>query len=757
MLDKNTKTVINSMTKKLQTSKAVLYTMLIVLALIIVLVRMGFKAYETDKSTIISQQQQHLLTISKSICQGLEVFVSEKMDGLKILTLNEEFAYGVKSGDITSIQSALNAFVEAQNHDIQMIYEIDSSGEIIYQYPNKAINSEIELLMKDDIERVLKNKTQYISRARKDSNGEFTVNLFMPVFFEEEFAGIIAASVKLESMYEKLVRNAKGGEKGYAMVKDQDRIILMHPVKEKVGIASIETRKELYPYLDLSELEDLIDQQLTNEEGTSVYHSYWWTENVLKKAKKLNAFARAYIGEYFWVVSTTMSYDEVEGPLRKSLEKIIEISALVVIILTMEMFIILKMQKNKEALEVETKYLKELNKTTEELRKSEVQLQHSQKLQTIGTLTGGIAHEFNNLLTPILGYSELLLNDCKDEEMYDEISEIYDSSKKAKDIIEQILIFSHRNNTTIKLKPVKINELVNETLKLVKLTIPNNINIVHTSKEDCGYILANPTQIHQVLINLCTNAIYAMKESGGLLEIDMRVVSKNQEKDLKNRDLMNETFVKITVKDTGCGMSKEMMNKIFDPFHTTKPVGEGTGLGLSVVHGIIERHRGKVVVKSVEGVGSTFNVYLPRIELKTNYEKLVGDDYDEGKESILIVDDDHKIVKVMKKSLEKFGYKVSTETNSLKALKNICINPYEFDLIITDQNMPELEGIELAKKLKELRPDLKIILITGFINDNVAGYINSTVIDDYLVKPILSAELHNKIQKVLLSDDLKKG
>ncbi len=753
MLDKDIKTVINPMTKKLQTSKAVLYTMLIVLALIIVLVRMGFKAYETDKSTIISQQQQHLLTISKSICQGLEVFVSEKMDGLKILTLNEEFAYGVKSGDITSIQSALNAFVEAQNHDIQMIYEIDSSGEIIYQYPNKAINSEIELLMKDDIERVLKNKTQYISRARKDSNGEFTVNLFMPVFYEEEFAGIIAASVKLESMYEKLVRNAKGGEKGYAMVKDQDRIILMHPVKEKVGIASVETRKELYPYLDLSELEDLIDQQLTNEEGTSVYHSYWWTENVLKKAKKLNAFARAYIGEYFWVVSTTMSYDEVEGPLRKSLEKIIEISALVVIILTMEMFIILKMQKNKEALEVETKYLKELNKTTEELRKSEVQLQHSQKLQTIGTLTGGIAHEFNNLLTPILGYSELLLNDCKDEEMYDELSEIYDSSKKAKDIIEQILIFSHRNNTTIKLKPVKINELVNETLKLVKLTIPNNINIVHKSKNDCGYILANPTQIHQVLINLCTNAIYAMKESGGLLEIDMRVVSKNQEKDLKNRDLMNETFVKITVKDTGCGMSKEMMNKIFDPFHTTKPVGEGTGLGLSVVHGIIERHRGKVVVKSIEGVGSTFNVYLPRIELKTNYEKLVGDDYDEGKESILIVDDDHKIVKVMKKSLEKFGYKVSTETNSLKALKNICINPYEFDLIITDQNMPELEGIELAKKLKELRPDLKIILITGFINDNVAGYINSTVIDDYLVKPILSAELHNKIQKVLLSDD----
>lgn len=746
---------INTIVRKLLNKKIISYSTMLILILLMILVQMAYRTYTGNRNTIIEQQMQHLLTISKSTSRSLEVFASEKMDSLKILALNSEIGLGMKNANGPSVQAALNAFIDAQGDDIQRVYQINKMGQIVYRYPKVDAEAALEknMMLKADIERVLEDKTSFISRAQKDKNGHFTIVFFEPVFSNGEFEGIIAASVSLETMYRKLVMPVKVGQKGYAMVKDDTGIILMHPAEDQIGIDVIQTRKELHPDFDLSELEKLINQQYSNEEGTVEYYSYWWTDQVLEKTKKLNAYSRARLGDHFWVVAMVMSYDEVEGPLRENLVKIIEIFLIIILILAAAIFIILKIQKNKEALEVETKYLKELNTAMEELRKKDLQLQHSQKLQVVGTLTGGIAHEFNNLLTPILGYSEILRNRLdKGSENYDYVNEIYDVSHKAKDIIEQILVFSRSDNGISKYKPVQVNQIVEETLNLVRSAITPNVEMVYEEKSDCGCIMANRVQIHQVIFNLCTNAFHAMKYIGGTLTVSLDIVKGEEAQGFNKHASHAETYVCITVKDTGYGMSKETVEKIFDPFFTTKPTGEGTGLGLFVVQGIVENHKGFITVESDSGKGSTFKVCFPKIHSRLEeheQEKIVDLKHEK---SILLVDDEQKVLKAMKKGLEQYGFKVTAEANSIEALKLFSRNPARFDVVIMDQTMPYIKGTELAERLKVIHPQIKIIIVTGFADESVMDHLDKMVIDEYVTKPVTGEQLARIVSQVFEND-----
>ena len=752
---KDVKFRINTNMRKLFNRKVVLYTVIVIFLLLFILIQMTYQTYTDNRNAIIDQQLQHLLTSSKSTSRSIEAFVSEKMGSLKILALNSEIGLGMKNSNYSSLQSALKAFISAQGSDIERVYQINKEGKIIYRYPR--MNEEAILannsMLKTDIERVLRDKTSYIGRALMDEHGQFKITLFEPVFSGGDFEGVIAASVNVEKMYEKLVMPVKVGQKGYVMVKDDNGIILMHPAKQQIGISVISDRKELHPDLDFKELEDLISSQYKNEEGTGQYYSYWWTDDVLEKTKKLNSFSRAHIGDYFWVVAMVLSYDEVEGPLQDNLIKIIETSIVIILLLAATIFIILKMQKNKEALVVETKYLKELNSAMEELRIKDLQLQQSQKLQMIGTLTGGIAHEFNNLLTPILGYAEILKNILdKSSKNYDYVNEIYDASHKAKDIIEQILVFSRSDNGSSKHKPVQVNQIVEETLNLVKSTITPNIEVVYEDKSDNGYITANRVQVHQVIFNLCTNAFHAMKYSGGTLTISLDSMDGEAVQSLAKQIRYAENYVCITVSDTGYGINKETLGKIFDPFFTTKPKGEGTGLGLFVVQGIVENHKGFITVESEIGKGSIFKVYFPKIQgepRRLEQEEFV--DLHNAK-SVLLVDDEQKVLRVMKKGLEQFGFKVVAETNSIEALKIFSQNPSKFDVVVTDQTMPYIKGTELAERLKVIHPEIRIIIVTGFADEQVAECLDKMIIDEYVTKPVTGTQLAKTIKETLKND-----
>lgn len=728
----------------------------IVLLVLIFLSRMIYISYSYYRDTIVMQQEQHLLTIAKSAAKSLELYVEGKVDNLKIIANNPSFQkqlYSFVKGDISqSDLNLLQAFYTVQEKEIETVGLYDKNGKPIYQYPShqNVKSADLSFVNNSDINHVVQTQQAYIGNVYKGITGDFVIDILQPVFYKNQFVGIITSSIGLNTMYELLVKLIKVGEKGYVMVKDKEGIILMHPVKEQVGTHVINMRKKRHPDLDYSELERLINRQLTGEEGTMIYHSYWWPDNKLVKVKKLTGFAPGHIGNDFWVVATPMSYEEIAEPIKENLISILRIALIFIVMFSGSIFIIIKMQKNKEALEIETRYLKELNETTEELRKSEDQLQHSQKIQTIGTLTGGIAHEFNNLLTPILGYAELMMEDLSSKShLYEDVNEIYEAAKKAKELIEQILIFSRRDNNTTQYKPVQINQLIKETLKLVKPILPSTIDVIE-NLDDCGYILANSTQIHQVIFNLCTNAYHAMKERGGLLEISMHLVNQADEEILHDDNFSNGPHVKLSIKDTGSGMDQETMRQVFDPFFTTKGVGEGTGLGLSVVHGIVSTHNGKITVESKLGIGSVFNVYLPQIRVQYKDLEKNNDIILKGNETILLVDDDPSIVNMMKKGLEQLGYQVIVETDSLKAMKNFKKNPYKFNIIITDQTMPQLKGVELAEKAKSIYPEIRVILMTGFVNEVVEKYIKSSIIDDYIIKPILLTKVSQKIRRVLI-------
>jgi two-component system cell cycle sensor histidine kinase/response regulator CckA len=742
----------NDIVKIFNSRKNIVYTIILILILLFVMFGIAYQVYNNNKNALIGSQLQQMLSISKSTCQSLKVFITEKSNSVKILAVNQEFASNMFRGNRLPIQDTLQAYFEAQKSNVQRVCAVNQAGTIICLYPsaNPESFTKIQSLLKKDIEYVLEEKTSYISRAVKDEKGKFVIYIYEPVLLNGKLAGMIISTVCLDKIYQQLVKYVKSGQKGYVMIKDQTGIILMHPAKEQVGMDVIKTRKKLYPDFYFTELEELIKHQYSQEEGTEIYYSYWWTDKVLEKTKKLNAYSRVYIGDYFWVVAVTLSYNEIESPIRQNLVTLTEISIIIILALAAAIFIILKIQKNKEALEVETRYLKELNSVMEELNKKDIQLQHSQKLQLVGTLTGGIAHEFNNLLTPILGYAEILKNKMeKDSEVYDQLNEIYDVSRKAKDIIEQILVFSRSDDGKSKYRPIRVNELVEQTINLVKSTTSSNIEFVYAVAADCGFIMANRVQINQVIINLCTNAFHAVKYSGGVVTVSLEIAKKEEIPELGVDSSNAKEYVMITVSDTGYGMSKETLAKIFEPFFTTKPEGEGTGLGLFIVQKIVENHRGVITVKSEIRKGSTFKVYLPKIEepgeepVKLNIEEI------KETKSVLLVDDQPKVLHVMKKAIEQYGFKVIAVTNGVEALKTFSADPYGFDIVITDQVMPYLKGVELAERLKVIQPQIKIILITGFVEDLVLEYKERMIIDDYIIKPATGEYIARTILKVL--------
>ncbi len=730
---------------KVQTAAAII--------LVIVLSAFIYVTYDGYRKTIVTQQQQNMLGNAKSISRSIELFLSDTIDSMKIVTLDKEFIKGVsyvEQGKVTNDYiEKIKTYYIAGGKEIDSVYFINKDGKIITRYPQGIDN--INEVVLNDIQSAIAKRSTYIGNAYLDrSKNSFLLNIYEPVFDEGELKGIISSAINLDMIYDKLIAPVKVGEKGYALVKDQEGIIIMHTVKEQVGMDVIDTRKQVFPNLDYKELEDLIDAQLRGEEGTAIYHSYWWGDNVLEKAKKLNAYTPVRLGEHFWVVALTMSYDEIQGPIYMFLAKIIGIVSLIVIIIFFFVLALLRMKKNKEELEKETTYLKMLNETSEQLRKEEAEMYHSHKLRMIGTLAGGIAHDINNLLTPILGYSELLLMQIPENgEYYEEIEEIYKASQRGKDLIEQILLFSRKDNGIIKIEPIDINEVTKDTVKLLRAIVPKNVVINENMRENCGFVNANFTQLHQVIFNLCTNAYQAIKDNKGTIEISLDNVQGKEAQEISG-ELKADKYAVLTIKDTGCGMNEETKERIFDPFFTTKVIGEGTGLGLFVVQSIINKYEGAITVDSKLGVGSSFKIYLPLIdeESVSKNDKNLQINVDTNKK-ILIVDDNENIIKVLKAALKQMQYDVTAETDSLKALELFMANPKGFDLIITDFMMPNLKGGEFAEKIKEHNKDIKVILITGYMDKSLEALKTSNSIDACISKPIEISKLSETVKKLL--------
>ncbi len=389
--------------------------------------------------------------------------------------------------------------------------------------------------------------------------------------------------------------------------------------------------------------------------------------------------------------------------------------------------------------------------TAEEKRKiMEAQLRHAQKMETIGTLAGGIAHDFNNILVPIIGYAEMSIDLVTSNDILkSNLEKILKASKRAKDLVQQILTFSRQEQKG--LETVSIKNLVNEALRLLRSSLPSTIEIDVKIEKDTGYLLADPTQIHQVIMNLCTNAFHAMRENGGTLGIHLsnKVFDKDEAAKFSHLQA-NRPYVSLRVSDTGKGMDGTIITRIFEPFFTTKKVGEGTGLGLSAVHGIVLSHGGDIQVKSTPQVGTTFEIYFPQhTEKAEKFNNKISDKIPKGNEHILFVDDEVEIVLLYQQILESLGYVVTTFTESEKALELFQQNPDEFNLVITDHTMPHLTGTELSKKLLNIRPDIPIIMCTGYSESVTQEKAKQIGIREFILKPLTMSNIAKAIRDVL--------
>jgi CheY-like chemotaxis protein/anti-sigma regulatory factor (Ser/Thr protein kinase) len=315
-------------------------------------------------------------------------------------------------------------------------------------------------------------------------------------------------------------------------------------------------------------------------------------------------------------------------------------------------------------------------------------------------------------------------------------------------MVNQILAFSRQ--TEHKMSLIKLGPLVKEVLKLLRASLPTTIEIGSKISSQLGMVLADPTQIHQVLMNLCTNAAHAMEEKGGRLEVILTEVKIESGLSAPDHDLKSGQYIKLSVKDTGHGMDRKIMERIFDPFFTTKTAGKGTGMGLAVVHGIIKSHGGSITASSEPGKGSTFNAFLPVIdEVVVNKIKTVPDEMPTGNESILFVDDEEFVAELGREFLEPLGYKVTAETSSTEALEIFKADPDKFDLIITDQTMPKITGLVLSREILSIRPDVPIILCSGFSEAITKDKIEEIGIRKMVKKPYTNGELAKIIRKVL--------
>jgi PAS domain S-box-containing protein len=380
----------------------------------------------------------------------------------------------------------------------------------------------------------------------------------------------------------------------------------------------------------------------------------------------------------------------------------------------------------------------------------EARLQQAQKMEAIGTLAGGIAHDFNNILTPFIIHTEMAMMDIPDGyPVQNNLKEALKAGYRARDLVKQILAFSRRQD--IEAKPIEVSIIVKEALKLLRASIPTTIDIQLKLTAKSDTILADPTQIHQIIMNLCTNATHAMSERDGILGVK----TDNQTIDHQDKDgsieLLPGEYLKLSISDTGHGIEPAILQRIFDPYYTTKDKHHGTGLGLSVVHGIVKALDGEITVTSKPGEGSTFTLYFPLVVYKENdgATSIAAKALPVGNERILLIDDEKAMVDAVQTMLERLGYQVTNRTSSMGAFETFKSKPDAFDLIITDQTMPNMTGKKLAKEIMSIRPDIPIIICTGFSEQIDENQAKEMGIRAFVMKPIVMKDMANTIRTVL--------
>lgn len=685
------------------------------LFLIVILVFAGFGVWKKYRDTLMQNQEEQMLLTTRILSENMAMSAEEYEESLSFLAKTAE------NRPQDEAKQLYREFIDTQTSFITNLYLEDEQGKLSESIKDVQIVSS-QLLTQSSVKNSI--------YMEKDTDGKI-YNVYKRILKDGRK---ICLMINAEKYYQKLISGIHIGTNGYIVVKDAEGTIIMHPKKEQWGIPVIAGRKKMYPDLDYSSLEKMIEDQKKRKEGISHYYSYWWTNEERPRVQKISAYSPVQIGDSFWVVSAVIDYDDLYEPIAEGFLKMVCIFVGILLAAGIAVVLFGKVMRDMRRAVREINDLKELNEQLEKMHRSEQSIAHQQRLQIMGTMTGGIAHEFNNFLTPIMGYAELLMMELPEgSEEQDSAKEIYEASEKAKDVVRQISSLSRKNVETV-YKNISIKKFMTRAERMMESVCTPLIHMESEFRVDDEMILGNATQLNQVLLNVCVNAVHAIGKNQGNIKISCHSEEKEKlaQRVIEKLSDVWKKYIHIQVKDNGCGMDKETLRQIFDPFFTTKKGGEGTGLGLALAEQIITSHKGYIYAESKKGEGSTFHIYLPVLD--TEHMPQIVQNIPRKDYRIVVADDNAKVLQLLKKNFEKIGIQIQTCMKREELQK--CLEQQEADVLVVDETMEDCSGVDFCMSLAGRYPDmLKLIIIDG-VSREVAEARQKGIIDGYVEKPV---------------------
>lgn len=711
-----------------------------------------YNTYDAYTQMMIAQQQQHLLITARAVSQNLSLYLSEQLRNVEILTQTPgfltQFHTYYETGDQKGLKEYVLSYMLSQNQGVSRLYLLDQNGDEVFRYNQYPfLESFDESVL--HLDQLAEGRQTGLGSAFRISPQHYGLTMVNSITDGSDYLGAVVSVLDMDALYQQYMAPLQGTVD--IIVKNERGTVIMHPESEMLTFNYFRDIQGLDTLPEYESLWDMLQLQYQQEEGAAIYRAC--SGGILPEREEISAFSRMNLSGTSWYISAVMPYSQVVRMVNENLNRFAFLVTVIFVLIASSILIIYGLQKNRQKLQIETRYLRDMNRTLEELHESREQVRHYQKLQTIGALAGGIVHEFNNLLTPIMGYSEFLKQQLGPEnEYYEDIDEIYKAGGRAKEIVDQILPFSRRETDSTQYNVVNLNAVIWDALKMVRMLLPSSVRLVVKPYSGPINIYGSATQIHQVLLNLCTNAYQAMEATGGTLTVATRRVFQDQLPE-QYHPVAEGEFVRLEVSDTGCGIPPEMLSRIFDPFFTTKAAGDGTGLGLSVVQNILISHGGFIEAESAVGRGSRFLVYLPvtsQLPAAAAQEESGGGRTGMG--SVLLVDDEVRVVRYFKRRLVHQGYQVDAFTDPEEALNAFRLNPGQWDLLIVDEAMPKLRGTALLQHMKQQNHSLRVILVTGLVGDSAIRLHAERQIDEILTKPVEFEALAEAVARLLSAE-----
>ena len=711
-----------------------------------------YNTYDAYTQMMIAQQQQHLLITARAVSQNLSLYLSEQLRNVEILAQTPgfltQFHTYYETGDQKGLKEYVLSYMLSQNQGVSRLYLLDQNGDEVFRYNQYPfLESFDESVL--HLDQLAEGRQTGLGSAFRISPQHYGLTMVNSITDGSDYLGAVVSVLDMDALYQQYMAPLQGTVD--IIVKNERGTVIMHPESEMLTFNYFRDIQGLDTLPEYESLWDMLQLQYQQEEGVAIYRAC--SGGILPEREEISAFSRMNLSGTSWYISAVMPYSQVVRMVNENLNRFAFLVTVIFVLIASSILIIYGLQKNRQKLQIETRYLRDMNRTLEELHESREQVRHYQKLQTIGALAGGIVHEFNNLLTPIMGYSEFLKQQLGPEnEYYEDIDEIYKAGGRAKEIVDQILPFSRRETDSTQYNVVNLNAVIWDALKMVRMLLPSSVRLVVKPYSGPINIYGSATQIHQVLLNLCTNAYQAMEATGGTLTVATRRVFQDQLPE-QYHPVAEGEFVRLEVSDTGCGIPPEMLSRIFDPFFTTKAAGDGTGLGLSVVQNILISHGGFIEAESTVGRGSRFLVYLPvtsQLPAAAAQEESGGGRTGMG--SVLLVDDEVRVVRYFKRRLVHQGYQVDAFTDPEEALNAFRSNPGQWNLLIVDEAMPKLRGTALLQHMKQQNHSLRVILVTGLVGDSAIRLHAERQIDEILTKPVEFEALAESVARLLSAE-----